>query len=58
MSRGVALSLKFKMKLSATPVGFKMWAMRNLDIVTVTKPTKLVQDLREIINDAQKRYTM
>ena len=27
---------KFKMKLSANPVGFKMWAMRNLDIVTVT----------------------
>ena len=49
---------RFKMKLIANPIGFKLWAMRNLDIVTVTKPTKLVKELREIINDAQKRYTL
>ncbi|MBR3249463.1 MAG: WYL domain-containing protein [Clostridia bacterium] len=49
---------KFKMKLSANPVGFKMWAMRNLDIVTVTKPTELVKELKDIISNAQKRYTL
>lgn len=47
---------KFKMKISANPLGFKMWAMRNMDIVTVTKPAKLVKELREIIQDAGRRY--
>ena len=47
---------KFKMKLNANQMGFKMWAMRNIDIVTVQKPTSLVNELKEIIKDAKKRY--
>lgn len=46
----------FKMKLSANPVGFQLWAMRNLDLVTVKEPESLVNEIRRIINDANKKY--
>lgn len=46
----------FEMKLKVNPFGFKLWAMRNLDLVTVKKPESLVQEIIEIINDAEKRY--
>lgn len=46
----------FRMKLSANSFGFKLWAMRNLDIVTVTKPQSLVKEIKDIIEDAKKRY--
>ena len=47
---------KFIMKLLVNPLGFKLWAMRNLDLVTVKKPEKLVDEIREVIEDAKKRY--
>ena len=43
-------------RLSVNPIGFKLWAMRNLDLVTVTKPKSLVQEIKNIINEASKRY--
>lgn len=46
----------FEMQLKVNPFGFKLWAMRNLDLVTVKKPESLVQDIKEIIKDAGKRY--
>lgn len=46
----------FTIKLSVNPFGFKLWAMRNLDMVTVTKPQSLVQEIQDIIKDASKRY--
>ena len=46
----------FNMKLSANPLGFKLWAMRNLDIVTVIKPESLKKEIKEVIMDANKRY--
>ena len=46
----------FKMKLKANPLGFKLWTMRNLDLVTVKKPESLVKDIKEIIKEAGKRY--
>jgi len=49
---------KFKIKLSVNPFGFKMWAMRNIDIVTVTKPESMVNELKEIIKDATERYNV
>lgn len=49
-------SEQFKIKLSVNPLGFKMWAMRNMDIVTVTKPQSLVDEIKEVIKDAQNRY--
>lgn len=47
---------RFKIKLAVNPFGFKLWAMRNLDLVTVKKPESLVEEIKEIIEDAKKRY--
>ena len=46
----------FRIELKANPKGFKLWAMRNLDLVTVMSPKSLVEDLREVIDQAKKRY--
>ena len=48
----------FEMKLKVNTFGFKLWTMRNLDLVTVKKPESLVQDIKEIIKEAEKRYNM
>ena len=47
---------KFIMKLKANPLGFKLWAMRNLDMVTIKKPESLVNKIRNVVEDAMKRY--
>ena len=47
---------KFTMKLKANPLGFKLWAMRNLDMVTIKKPESLVSEIKKVIEDAEKRY--
>ena len=47
---------KFIMKLKANPLGFKLWAMRNLDMVTIKKPESLVKEIRNVVEDAIKRY--
>ena len=44
------------MKLKVNPLGFKLWAMRNLDMVTIKKPNSLVNEIKKVIKDAQKRY--
>ena len=49
-------SQEFKMSISANPLGFKLWAMRNLDMVTVTKPQSLINDIKAVIENATKRY--
>ena len=46
----------FIMKLSVNPKGFKLWTLRNLDLVTITKPASLVKEIKDIISDAGKRY--
>ena len=46
----------FSMKLKVNPLGFKLWTMRNLDLVTVKKPESLVKEIRKVINEAQKRF--
>ncbi len=46
----------FKLLVDTNPVGFKMWAMRNVDLVEVKKPLKLRNELKSIIEEAQKRY--
>ncbi len=48
----------FNMKLKANPLGFRLWAMRNIDLVDVKGPESLVNELRKIIKDADKRYNM
>ena len=44
------------MILKANPLGFKLWAMRNLDMVTIKKPESLVNEIKNVIEDAKKRY--
>lgn len=46
----------FKVKIQANVRGFKFWAMRNMDAVEVLKPLELRNELKEIIQDAGKRY--
>lgn len=46
----------FRLLVDTNPVGFKMWAMRNIDLVEVKKPLELRNELKAIIEDAQKRY--
>ena len=47
---------QFYIKLKANPFGFKLWAMRNMDIVTVKKPEGLADEIREVLKNAGKRY--
>ena len=47
---------EFKMSLYANPVGFKLWAMRNLDVVTVTSPQSFIDEIQLLLKDAINRY--
>lgn len=46
----------FSMKIKANPLGFKLWTMRNLDLVTIKKPESLVKEIKQVMSEAQKRY--
>ena len=46
----------FNMKIKANPLGFKLWTMRNIDLVTIKKPESLVKEIKQVMNEAQKRY--
>lgn len=46
----------FKLKVDTSLLGFKMWAMRNIDMIEVKKPLSLRKELKEIITDASKKY--
>ena len=48
----------FKLKVDTNPMGFKMCAMRNIDLVEVKKPSSLRNELKEIVNDASKKYNI
>lgn len=47
---------KFKINIQANPIGFKFWVMRNIEAVEVLKPLSLRNEIKEIIEEAQKRY--
>ena len=47
---------EFKLTVNASLIGFKMWAMRNMDFVEVLKPQSLRNELKDIIEEALKRY--
>lgn len=49
---------RFRMRLCVNPFGFKLWAMRNLDMVTVKKPNDLVIEIKNMIEEACKRYNV
>jgi hypothetical protein len=46
----------FKFKVETSLLGFKMWAMRNIDLVEVIKPASLRNEMKEIIENARKKY--
>lgn len=46
----------FKLILDANTMGFKMWAMRNIDCVEVIRPLSLRNEIKEIIENALNRY--
>ncbi|MCF0125947.1 MAG: hypothetical protein HUJ68_09405, partial [Clostridia bacterium] len=49
-------SEKFKLIVNTNPKGFKMWAMRNIDTVTVKRPAYLKKEMQDIIWLAGERY--
>ena len=46
----------FKLIVDSNPMGFRMWAMRNIDMVEVIKPEKLRNEMKEIVQKAMKKY--
>ena len=46
----------FKLLVDTNPLGFKMWAMRNIDLVEVIKPSSLREEMKDIIKNAEKKY--
>lgn len=47
---------KFKLIVDLNPMGFRMWAMRNIDMVEVIRPENLRNEMREIVERAIERY--
>ena len=45
-----------KLIVDTNPLGFKMWAMRNIDLVEVKKPASLRNEMKKIIEEAEKKY--
>ncbi len=46
----------FRLLVDTNPVGFKMWAMRNIDLVEVKRPLALRNEMQEIVENAMKKY--
>ena len=46
----------FKFVSETNTMGFKMWAMRNIDVVEVIKPVSLRNEIKEIILNANNKY--
>ena len=46
----------FRLKVKCNQFGFKMFAMRNMDLVTVKAPETLVTEIKNIIKEANNRY--
>ena len=45
-----------KLIVDSNPMGFRMWAMRNIDMVEVIKPEKLRNEMKEIVQKAMEKY--
>ena len=46
----------FTLILDANLLGFRMWAMRNIDLVEVIRPVSLRNEMKEIIKKANEKY--
>lgn len=47
---------KFKIIVDANDMGFKLWALRNLDGVEVIKPQSLREEIKKLLQEAIKIY--
>lgn len=46
----------FNLIVDTNPMGFRMWAMRNIDLIEVKRPLSLREEMKKIIKSAGKRY--
>ena len=46
----------FKLVVDTNTLGFKMWAMRNIDLVEVKKPLSLRKEMQEVVKNAASKY--
>lgn len=46
----------FKLLVDTNTLGFKMWAMRNIDLVEVKRPLALRKEMQDVIRNAMKKY--
>ena len=46
----------FKLLVDTNTMGFKMWAMRNIDLVEVKRPISLRNEMQEVVKNAMKKY--
>lgn len=46
----------FKLLVDTNTLGFKMWAMRNIDLVEVKRPLTLRKEMQDVIRNAMKKY--
>lgn len=46
----------FKLVVDTNALGFKMWAMRNIDLVEVKKPLSLRKEMQEVVKNAASKY--
>ena len=46
----------FKLIVDTNTLGFRMWAMRNIDLVEVKRPLHLRKEMQEIIKKASNKY--
>lgn len=47
----------FKLIVDSNPMGFRMWAMRNIDMVEVIRPESLRNEMKEIVEKAIEKYS-
>lgn len=47
---------EFKLIVNANELGFRMWAMRNMDLVEVIKPENLRTEIENVIKTAKNKY--
>lgn len=47
----------FKLIVDTNAMGFRMWAMRNIDLVEVKRPLHLREEMKEIAKDAFEKYS-
>lgn len=51
-------SENFKLIVDSNTMGFKMWAMRNIDMVEVVRPQSLRNEMKEILKKAAEKYNI